>query len=218
MAHTMENHTNSNLIGIIGRAGSGKDTFAEMLEIAAIRRRLGPDYYDRMTLEELKNYRLTYSRWKINRFSGLLKVFSGRVLGRTDMAFESQEFKASHLGEEWGGISVRYFLQEFGTAVRDRVHKDFWVNALFASYNPESSLWMIPDTRFLNEANAIKKRGGVLIRVHRGAMTMGMIESNHVSETEMDYIIPDIVIDNNGSKEDLWNKAIEVAEGLKLKV
>jgi hypothetical protein len=63
------------------------------------------------------------------------------------------EFTPCHLmqtaGTEWG---------------RDRVHPELWVRSLFARL-PAGGL--VPDVRFANEAHAIRRRGGVVIRVSR---------------------------------------------------
>lgn len=77
-------------------------------------------------------------------------------------------------------LTVRKFLQEVGTeAMRDVIHPNIWINALFADYKgtpkyahnfpPEQIFpnWIITDVRFLNELQAIKERGGITIRVNK---------------------------------------------------
>ena len=78
-------------------------------------------------------------------------------------------------------MSVREFLQKLGTdAIRDGLHTNAWVNALMAGYKPgpfypdvaiekhaKLPNWIITDTRFPNEAQAIKDKGGIVIRVDR---------------------------------------------------
>ena len=95
---------------------------------------------------------------------------------------------------------LREFLQRLGNAVRDAIHPDFWVNALFNTYTKNNII--IADVRFPNEAEAIKARGGKLIRIERPGAGAG----NHISETALDdYTGWDIVIDNVGTLEDLFN-------------
>jgi hypothetical protein len=80
--------------------------------------------------------------------------------------------------------TVRWLLQTVGTeAMRDIIHPNIWVNALFADYNaghrdvdcsggserhkacyPD---WIITDVRFPNELQAVKDKGGISIRVNR---------------------------------------------------
>jgi hypothetical protein len=81
-------------------------------------------------------------------------------------------------------MTVRDFLQKLGTdAIRDGLHTNAWVNALMSDYTPTQVQWsdgplggyedgpmpnwIITDTRFPNEAQAIKDAGGLVIRVDR---------------------------------------------------
>lgn len=85
--------------------------------------------------------------------------------------------------------TVRQLLQRIGTdAMRNTIHPNIWINALFADYiDKEYSTctcgfinencrhedevvypnWIITDVRFPNELQAIKDRGGIVIRVER---------------------------------------------------
>lgn len=73
-------------------------------------------------------------------------------------------------------ISRRQALQQFGTKMRE-ISTDYWVNALLNDYDyllnktKERPNWLITDLRYLNEASAIKKRYGVIIRVIKLANT-----------------------------------------------
>jgi hypothetical protein len=99
-------------------------------------------------------------------------------------------------------MTVRQFLQELGTdTLRDNFHPNTWVNALMSDYKVigdtllegevrkvrEEDLiypnWVITDTRFVNEAEAIKKAGGIVIRIDRPGFTP---INAHPSETSLD--------------------------------
>lgn len=94
-------------------------------------------------------------------------------------------------------MSVREFLQKLGTdAVRDGLHPNAWVNAVMARYKPEvfgydangspvmsDQNWIFTDCRFPNEAQAIKDRGGVIIRIDRPGVKP---VNDHPSETALD--------------------------------
>ena len=97
-------------------------------------------------------------------------------------------------------ITVREFLQRLGTdAIRDGLHTNAWVNALMAGYTPTQVQWadgpiggykdgpmpnwIITDTRFPNEAQAIKDKGGIVIRVDRPGVKP---INDHPSETGLD--------------------------------
>lgn len=62
-------------------------------------------------------------------------------------------------------------------------------------------IWFITDVRFLNEAQAIKDRGGKIIRIIRGESS-----DQHQSELEMEFIEPDFTIENKGSLKEFIKK------------
>jgi hypothetical protein len=91
-------------------------------------------------------------------------------------------------------MTVRDFLQKLGTeGLRTGLHENTWVNALMADYQPlgydpltEAEIypnWIITDTRFPNEAKAIKDAGGIIIRVDRPGVSA---INAHPSETGLD--------------------------------
>lgn len=126
-------------------------------------------------------------------------------------------------------ITVRQFLQWLGTdAIRDGLHENTWVNALMSDYqrvrpiivdipkekfhlspDPEYPNWIITDTRFPNELQAIKNNGGICIRIDRQSVETG---DTHESENAWRNWIMDYVIDNNSTIENL---VVEVERMLK---
>lgn len=120
-------------------------------------------------------------------------------------------------------MTVRDFLQKLGTdALRDGLHKNAWVNALMSDYVGMYDLdtdrttypnWIITDTRFPNEAQAIKQANGVIIRVERPGVKP---INDHPSEVSLDKWKFDHVIENKGSIEDLSKKIKEVLELYKI--
>jgi hypothetical protein len=103
--------------------------------------------------------------------------------------------------------------------MRDGLHKNVWVNALMADYKPgpfypdvpaedhaKLPNWIITDTRFPNEAQAIKDKGGMVIKVDRPGV--GPVNGHPSEDALKDYNF-DYVIHNNGSINDLDKKVIE---------
>ena len=110
-------------------------------------------------------------------------------------------------------LTVREFLQNLGTnALRNGLHDNVWVNALMADYKDVNQgddglihekygehdvtivpnpifwseyypNWIITDTRFPNEAQAIKDKEGIVIRVDRPGVKP---INDHPSETGLD--------------------------------
>ena len=160
------------IIGINGYSGSGKDTIGTIIQ------ELGPN-----------------QNWEIKKFAGKLKQIAEMLTGIDISMFEDQDFKKTNLPDEWRvhGMPMTYreFLQKLGTdAMREGLHDDVWVNALMADYKPPKmdqynpSNWVITDVRFPNEARAIKKKEGMIIRVERPGVKP---INNHPSEIGLDH-------------------------------
>ena len=120
--------------------------------------------------------------------------------------------------------TVRTFLQQLGTdGLRDGLHTNAWVNALFADYRGEycssgasaglakelQQNWIITDCRFPNEAQAVKDHRGIVVRVNRPGVEA---INAHPSETSLDDWKFDYVIDNDGDVEDLLEKVLYVLD------
>ena len=117
-------------------------------------------------------------------------------------------------------ITPRLLLQLLGTDCgRNIIHPNIWVNSLMREYFcVQSDLapngidcpnWIITDMRFLNEMEAVKKRGGITIRVNRN---LEESKDQHESETELDNAEFDYVIDNNSDIQSLIEKVKIILE------
>jgi hypothetical protein len=217
------------IIGINGYSGSGKDTIGIIIQY------LNCANVGNLTIEDVcKEYKdhewwlEDQSGWEIRKFAGKLKDIASHITGIDIEKFEDQEFKKTNMGLEWSDrgmpITVRKFLQLLGTdALRNNLHYNVWVNALFSDYVGEKTCdckkecrclleypnWIITDTRFINEANAIKNKGGIIIRVDRPGVEP---INNHASENQLDTWKFDYRIVNNG---DLFALKFNVLEILK---
>jgi hypothetical protein len=81
-----------------------------------------------------------------------------------------------------GFMTVRDFLQHFGTNIVRKIYNNAWVNATINKIVAEDSeIAIIPDVRFPNEVEAIQKNGGVVIR-----LTRDLHHSDHESEVALD--------------------------------
>jgi hypothetical protein len=203
------------LIGISGKIGSGKDTFAEIIRLLT-----SAPYLTNQTIEHYlrnPNPNITRTEWSIKKFAGKLKEVASLLTGIPVYKFEDQDFKKTNLPEEWNvwypnqdrsePMTVRELLQKLGTeAMRNGLHTNTWVNATFAHYN-HSSKWLITDVRFPNEAAAVTEKGGLLVRLNRNSDT-----GDHPSETSLDNYDFPIVIENTGTLSELIDKAREFCE------
>jgi dephospho-CoA kinase len=203
---------NKRLIGISGKIGSGKDTIYSII----------------------RGFGLTNKQtsWENKKFAGKLKEIASILTGISQEKFEDQEFKQTILGPEWGTptksnvlnsiepfkditflemMSVRELLQKIGTeAMRNGLHENVWVNALFSDYK-EDSLWVITDVRFPNEYKAIKEKEGIVIRVERPNSSSKKKEiTQHPSEIGLDNFDFDYTIHNDSTLENLVSKVREI--------
>ena len=93
---------------------------------------------------------------------------------------------------------VRTFLQNLGSAARKTFGEDFWIERLLASAKGVDRI-VIPDVRHQNEADAIRARGGILIRINRP----GRVAAGHISETALVDFDWDEEFENSTSVADL---------------
>lgn len=209
-----------NLIGISGKMGSGKDEVGE-------------------TIQSLSKTKGTSRRedgislpvYQIKKFAYKVKEVAALFTGIDVEIFEDQEFKSKPLGKEWlfdeHTLTGRELLQKIGTEVGRSIHPETWINALFSDYTLELRRvpninggttiadgypnWIITDVRFPNEADAIRARGGVVIRVNRPTVVI----DQHASEISLDdYNKFDYIIENTGSLDDLHRNVEEMYRNL----
>lgn len=163
------------IIGIGYKKGSGKNTAAQIIRLQAIREYVKGD--------------CIYEKGKtpifdIREFSDYMKAMALEVFGPIQ--------KEDTLPEPWPKITYREWLQQFGTDLVRANDPDFWIKCLFSK--PAKHL-IIPGVRFENECEAIKSRGGVLIRIDRP----GLPQDTHSSENQLNnYTGWDYVIENDG--------------------
>ena len=217
------------LIGINGKIGSGKDTVGKIIQYLN-------SPFDRDLKLEFNLTDETYeasSDWNIKKFAGKLKQIATLLTGVPIEKWEDQSFKKQEMPRVWevtkqvmeadennqDGYSTdlmtyREFLQKLGTeAMRNGLHENTWVNALFADY--ESHLnWIITDMRFPNEYDAVRGKQGICIRVEKPCQycnglgyhkisCVKLYQTQHASETALDNHVFDYVINNTGTIDDL---------------
>lgn len=99
-------------------------------------------------------------------------------------------------------LEVRQLMQRLGTeAGRNLLGENFWVDQFFATHLVNNLI--ITDVRFPNEAEAIKARGGIIVRIERDGYEP---VNGHISETA--YTDQDFTVNNNGTPDDLYNNFI----------
>ncbi len=176
------------LIGIAGFKGSGKNLVAEMLGDIVNTRSFG-------FAETIKE--------------GVLAMFPESLVTRTD-CYGPSALREKTLGDlkrnDGEPLTLRYVLQTLGTEWgRDTLYKNIWcdIGILKAKEFLASGFEIaaITDLRFINEAQAVKRNGGVIWYVDRPSVVPAD-ENLHASEAEMlSYEFRsqiDVTLDNSG--------------------
>lgn len=172
---------------VIGRARHGKDTVAGMLRVL-------DDNFERVAFaDQLKDHlaealsRSAHDLFPMETSIGLTKKF-----------FLS-EFKHNK-------AQYRPMLQWFGTDFVRNFDDEFWIKALDKKINKdaEGERHVLTDARFPNEVNHQLQKDYFVIKVERAVENIS--ESNHASENQIDSLPHHIVIRNDGSIGDLFNK------------
>jgi hypothetical protein len=195
------------IIAIHGQSGHGKDLLGSIIQ--------------ELLLEQKGE------SWQIRKFAAKVKQVASLLTNIPVEKFEDQDFKKSELGDEWSKfnllhftdktMTVREFLQRLGTdALRNKLHKNVWVNALMSDYtrltatwdtdgNTTSTVypnWIITDLRFENELMAVKSRRSIVIKIDRPDFENNV--PKHPSETALKHFKAwDAIIVNDGTVEDL---------------
>lgn len=164
------------LIGLTGRAQSGKDTVYQELSvlygpIRNVERRAFADLLYRSAAEALGTTPDLLRELKIEDDAEVIIRDASKVRARG---------------------SVRRYLQRYGTeAHRDVFGECFWVDALDLTHG-DHDLVVVTDVRFPNEAQAIRAHGGHVVRVV-GPPT---VDDDHPSEAPIEDHLVDHVLDN----------------------
>jgi hypothetical protein len=174
-------------IGMIGKAGSGKDTVADYI----VRR---------------------YGFSKIALADPLKKAVQIIFDIDNETMYDREKREEPLVG--WEGWTVRKLLQFVGTELfRVQVDENIWVKNC-VSRSMKSPLSVIADVRFHNEVDGLKKylaecgRKSLFIKVVRPDVGNGAPSgiANHASESAIDELKYDFLVVNDGSFEDLYQK------------
>lgn len=164
------------LIGLTGRARSGKTTAAEHL---------------------IGTYLLEHYAFADPLRDGLMAIFN---LDPSDFEGDHKEQSLA-----WLGRSPRELMQSMGTEwARNTVHPDVWVklaeqNIDYMSIAMSEVIgFVVSDVRFENEADFIRNRGGTVIHVCReGTPSI----HPHISEAGITVRQDDLIVQNNDTIE-----------------
>lgn len=192
------------IIGIVGLIGAGKDTIAD--------------------------YLVNIHGFRRDSFANTLKDAVGAVFGWDRDMLEGRSRHSREWREQpdawWSerlnrDITPRLMLQFWGTEVcRQGFHDDIWIASLENKLRGSRDSVVISDCRFPNEIAAIRRQGGVVVRVVRGpdpawfaAARSHLLQGSpmppdvpHASEWAWAGTDFDRIIDNNGDVTALYQQ------------
>jgi hypothetical protein len=182
------------LIGLVGYAGTGKDTVRQLLE--SEHGFVGLAFADPIR----QMLRALFSENGIDEKYMDDRAFKEATI--EDLLTEqplSYRHMAQTLGTEWGrNLSPDFWLQIAGAFIADQRRRG-------------ERRFVVSDVRFVNEAQWIKDAGGELWHIHRPSASPVRA---HASEAEIALIEVDRVVNNSGSIDDLWTRVDDVMAGV----
>jgi hypothetical protein len=189
------------LIGVVGLIGSGKDTVSKRLEQKHGFRR---DSFAK-SLKDAVSAMFNWDR----------EMLEGNGDDSRQWREQPDEFWSKKFGKT---VTPRWVLQHFGTEVmRQHMHDAIWIDSCLSRYNGRPTV--ISDTRFQNELKTIKENKGQIILVKRGELpTREQMQDKGAHKSEWDWMgwNFDHVIDNDGTKEDLYKKVDDLVVSNKI--
>lgn len=186
------------ILGLSGYARSGKDEAAKVLVEEFGYKRVAFADKLRDVLYAL-NPMVSYGEWQFVEHAGRwFTIDSGmhKTIGVQDVI---DQYGWDGYKETPYGTEIRRLLQRLGTeAGREQLGQDIWVDAAFQGLSDSDKI-VVTDVRFPNEAQAIKDRGGWVVRVKR----VSVKEANsHPSETSLDDWDFDVHLSNWGTLDE----------------
>lgn len=201
------------LIGLSGLAGSGKSVVAD---------------------------RLVEKGWVEVALADEIKRIAMRLWDFNDLQLWGESEERNKPDKRYPDLTPRHVLQQLGTEVARCIDPDVWVRYTLSVvqklqggyfyYDKQTGLhsWkdsavktdvVIPDCRFKNEFEGIKKAGGKVVRILRPGAGLKGEAAQHRSETEQQEVPDeyfDYVIYNDGSLDHLIlliDRMIDVFKG-----
>lgn len=155
------------LIGLVGKKGAGKDTVADFLI-------------------EKKGYNK-------KAFADPLKKVVQALFLLDETQVHDQSLK--EITDPRWSLSPRQMMQLVGTnLIRTNLGEDFWLKHIELG-RENLDFIVISDVRFQNEADWVRKKGGILIRIVSNEESNSVVDT-HRSETELESIHTDHVLFN----------------------
>lgn len=178
------------LVGVTGGKGHGKDTFAQQVLASG---RSGASFRVKSFATPLKD--MVAQVFDLPRADMDDPVAKERLLP-SPIVIDNHIEALRHLTglsispHARVAASIRQLLQYVGTDYVRAESPDYWVDKAAESFVRGNTI--VPDVRFPNEVQAVKKVGGLILKVHR--IDLEDSGDTHASETSLDDSVCDVVL------------------------
>lgn len=204
-------------MSISGRAGSGKDTFADYLS-----EKYG---FTKVSwagnLKEMCKFVFGLTEEQVNTQEGKMRplpvqfclgdskytVLYTKIVNRVRETHDVDENKVNEVFESVKSIvfnTPRKILQVVGTEICRGLCDTYHTDVLLSKLKPNIS-YVITDSRFPNEVEIAAKNGFFTVKIERDMEAIA--DQTHASESNVDKLNVNSVISNNGTIEELYKKA-----------
>jgi len=179
---------NNPIIGVVGRAGAGKDTVCDIA--VNLLKTNSVDASKIACADPIKDI--------------CVQVF-GNAFNVDQSCFWGSQAQKNAPIEAIPGWTGRKILQHLGTEGFRHIHSMVWSNYMYARAeqllaDQQLDAVFISDVRMLSEAELIQRNGGVIVRILRPSSdtkdNQGL--QGHATELEQTFIKEDFVINNEG--------------------
>ena len=174
------------IIGIMGKAGSGKDTIGLFIQHLLATHGTVKRYAFANALKDQISLFLGIPRYDLNDENYKKSLF----INKNDLSTCMDGFQKNKPEEYW---TLREFMQYFGTDVMQKAFgKNVWINKVNNKIIKDNTMYaIITDVRFKSEYDYIKNNNGVIIKVVNPNLesTDTHISENDLNDVEVDYCI-----------------------------
>jgi len=180
------------IIGVMGRARSGKDTFAVTAQKA---------------FQQLHDM-----NYDVARLAAPLKR---AVMALYDFSHDQVEGAAKEEYDRRWGIRPRDAMVRLTQDTMNFVGHDFFSRRLWGAWDrgafPRPII--VPDVRYAHDIQWIHERGGLVVKVAR---RLGNDVPHHDAENGIDELVGDVFFENNGSIDEFKNAIVAWAQSFGL--
>ena len=173
------------LIGLTGKARSGKDSIAEIL---------------------FEHYGFTRIA-----FADPVKLAAQKIFALSNAQTWNDDMKEVVI--PYWDLTPRQMFQKVGDATKAQFGDGVWMKRWYLGYDmlKDSDDIVVPDCRYDLEASGVRSLGGIIVRVVRPEEGLDGDVSLHSSESGLSLAV-DYTINNNGTLDDLRNQVAKLIQ------